>query len=89
MTGGREARFIKVLLDEWASREERDGMEGERGFEKMNMSGTEKEKKSGEGRMKGGRERKTRKGDQGSRKENGRAGGQTGHVKGSLCLTHA
>lgn len=59
-----------------------------RGSEKMNMSVRDGEK-SREGRIKGGRERKTRKGDYGRRKENGRQGGQTGNVKGSLCLRHA
>ena len=37
-----------------------------------------------EGRREGGRERKTRNGDEGRRKENGRRGGQTGPVKGSF-----
>lgn len=39
--------------------------------------------------MTGGSERKIRKGDGRGREENGRQGGQTGHVKASLCLTHA
>ena len=73
-------------------REERDRtgwMEGGR-LKKMNMTETQKKKKEGGGaRIKGGREKKTWKGDDGRRKENGRRGGQTGHVKGFLCPRHA
>lgn len=62
---GREARFIKVLLDEWASREKRDGMEGRDGVKENEHDWDIEGEKQGsrEGRMKGGRERKTRNGD--------------------------
>lgn len=36
-----EAGFIKVVLDEWVPREERDGLEGGKGLEKMKKDQSE------------------------------------------------
>lgn len=82
-----EAGIIKVVLDEWVSRDEETEGKRIRGreLEKPNMTW----KKAEAVIMTGGSERKIREGDEGWRKENGSHGGQTGHVKARLCLTHA
>lgn len=89
MTGGRGGERGGLLRYCWMNGPQgRRGM-GWRGFEKMNMTGTQEGKKEQGGKNEGRERKENKKMRLGRSKENGRQGGQTGHVKGSLCLPHA